>query len=78
MADALYGARTFRTFNVIDESNREVIGIEVAHSIPSLRVIWVMKQLIELHGKPATLRLDNGSELTSIALSTRQNGGRIA
>ena len=39
MADTLYGGRVFRTFNVIDEGNREVLGIEVATSIPSLRVI---------------------------------------
>ena len=32
MADTLYSGRTFRTFNVIDEGNREVLGIEVAHS----------------------------------------------
>ena len=69
MADALYGGRAFRTFNVIDEGNRQVLGIEVATSIPSLRVIRVMEQLIELHGKPAALRLDNGSELTSIAFT---------
>ena len=69
MADALYGGRAFRTFNVIDEGNREALGIEVAHSIPSLRVIRVMEQLIEMHGKPRALRLDNGSELTSIAFT---------
>lgn len=69
MADTLYSGRTFRTFNVIDEGNREVLGIEVAHSIPSLRVIRVMEQLIELYGKPAALRLDNGCELTSIAFT---------
>jgi putative transposase len=69
MADALYGRRAFRTLNVIDEGNREVLGIEVATSIPSLRVIRVMEQLIELHGKPKALRLDNGSELTSIAFT---------
>jgi putative transposase len=54
---------------VIDEGNREVLGIEVATSIPSLRVIRVMEQLIELYGKPRALRLDNGSELTSIAFT---------
>jgi len=69
MADTLYDGRLFRTFNVIDEGNREVLGIEVATSIPSLRVIRVMEQLIELHGKPQALRLDNGSELTSIAFT---------
>jgi putative transposase len=45
MADALYGARAFRTLNLIDEGNRQMLGIEVAHSIPSLRVIRVMEQL---------------------------------
>lgn len=60
MADALYGGRWFRTFNVIDEGNREALAIEVAQSIPSLRVIRVLEQLIEMHGKPKALRLDNG------------------
>jgi putative transposase len=69
MSDTLYGRRPFRTFNVIDESNREALGIEVATSIPSARVIRVMEQLIELYGKPAALRLDNGAELTSIAFT---------
>ena len=67
MADALYGGRAFRTFNVIDEGNREVLGIEVATSIPSLRVIRVMEQLIEIYGGPKALRMDNGSELTANA-----------
>ena len=69
MADTLYGRRQFRTFNVIDEGNREVLGIEIATSIPSLRVIRVMEQLIEVYGRPQALRLDNGSELTSIAFT---------
>jgi putative transposase len=69
MADALYGGRAFRTLNLIDEGNRQVLGIEVAHSIPSLRVIRVMEQLIEPHGKPRALRLDNGPELTAIAFT---------
>ncbi len=52
MSDVLYGRRWFRTFNVIDEANREALGIEVATSIPSARVIRVMEQLIEMYGKP--------------------------
>ena len=69
MSDVLYGRRWFRTFNVIDEANCEALGIEVATSIPSARVIRVMEQLIEMYGKPKALRLDNGSELTSIAFT---------
>ncbi len=56
MTDTLYSTRAFRTLNVIDEGNREALGIEVAHSIPALRVIRVMEQLIELYGKPLALQ----------------------
>jgi hypothetical protein len=69
MSDALYGGRAFRTLNFLDEGNRQALGIEVAHSIPSLRVIRVMEQLIEMHGKPKALRVDNGPELTAIAFT---------
>jgi putative transposase len=69
MADALYGGRWFRTLNGIDESNRQALGIEVATSIPSARVIRVLEQLIEMHGKPQVLRMDNGAELTASAFT---------
>ena len=35
MADSLYSGRWFRTLNVIDEGNRQALGIEVATLIPS-------------------------------------------
>jgi putative transposase len=69
MTDALYGGRWFRTFNVIDEGNRQALGIEVATSIPSARVIRVLEQLIEMHGKPSALRVDNGAEFTAYAFT---------
>lgn len=69
MSDSLYGGRAFRTLNLIDEGNRQVLGIEVAHSIPSLRVIRVMEQLIELYGKPLRTAPGNGPELTSVAFT---------
>jgi putative transposase len=53
MHDALYGGRPFRTFNVLDEANREGLAIEVGVSIPAARVIRVLEQLIELYGQPA-------------------------
>jgi putative transposase len=67
MHDTRYDSRRFRTLNVLDDGNRQALGIEVGTSIPSQRAIRVMEQLIELHGKPAALRLDNGTELTSHA-----------
>jgi putative transposase len=77
MADSLYGWRPFRTLNVIDEGNRQVLGIEVATSIPARRVIRVMEQLIEMYGKPDAIRLDNGSELTSTAFTEWCEAQRI-
>lgn len=65
MHDRLYGGRPFRTLNVIDEANREGLAIEVGTSIPASRVVRVLEQLVEMHGKPAAIRCDNGPELTS-------------
>jgi putative transposase len=62
MHDALYSGRKFRTFNVIDESNREALAIEVGTSIPSARVVRVLDRVIELYGEPQALRLDNDPE----------------
>ncbi len=69
MTDTLYDGRHFRTLNVIDEGNREGLAIEVGMSLPSLRVISVLDDLVALHGAPLALRVDNGPELTSIALT---------
>jgi putative transposase len=52
MADALRDGRWFRTLNVIDEGNRQELGIEVATSTPSPRLMIVLERLIEMHGKP--------------------------
>jgi putative transposase len=65
MHDALYCGRPFRTLNVLDEGNREALGIEVGHAIPAERVVRVLEQLIAIHGCPAAFRLDNGPEFTA-------------
>jgi putative transposase len=62
MSDALVNGRKIRTFNVIDAFNRECIGIEVGFSMPSSRVTRILDQWIEKHGKPASIRSDNGPE----------------
>jgi putative transposase len=53
MSDALYDGRRFRTFNVLDEGNREALAIEIGTSIPSARVIRVLDDLIQMYGRPA-------------------------
>lgn len=63
MHDTLYRGKPFRTLNVIDESNREHITIQIDFSLPAARVIRVLEQLEEIHGLPEAFRLDNGPEL---------------
>jgi putative transposase len=69
MQDALYDGRSFRTCNILDEGNREGLAIEVGRSLPSVRVVAVLEDLVALHGAPTALRMDNGPELTSIVLT---------
>ena len=65
MYDTLQYGRSFRTLNVIDESNREALAIEIDISLPSARVIRVLEQLEEICGLQEAIRLDNGSEYSS-------------
>jgi putative transposase len=65
MSDSLADGRSIRTFNVIDDYNREGLGIEVDLSLPSERVIRSLEQIIEWRGKPAAIRCDNGPEYVS-------------
>lgn len=46
MSDALYNGVRFRTFNVLDDFNREVLRIEIDTSLPSRRLVRVFEQLI--------------------------------
>lgn len=70
MHDSLKDGRSFRTFNVIDDYNREGLGIEVDLSLPALRVIRTLERIIEWRGKPQAIRCDNGPEYISNQLRT--------
>ena len=70
MHDSLSSGRPFRTFNVLDDYNREGLGIEVDFSLPSARITRVLDQIIEWRGEPVAIRSDNGSEMRSAEFQT--------
>lgn len=68
MHDQLEDGRCFRALNVIDDYNREGLGIEIDFSLPAVRVIRTLEQIIDWRGKPTAIRCDNGPEYISGAL----------
>ena len=79
MHDQLADGRSIRLFNVIDDYNREGLGIEVDFSLPTVRVIRTLDNIIEWRGKPMAIRCDNGPEFVSTHLIAwaEQRGIRI-
>ena len=65
MADRLGDGRAFRLLNVLDDFNREGLGIEVDFSLPAERVVRTLNQIIEWRGAPKAIRVDNGPEYIS-------------
>ncbi|WP_244669430.1 IS3 family transposase, partial [Xanthomonas phaseoli] len=70
MSDALACGRRFRTFNVVDDFNREVLHIEVDTSINSHRLVRVFEQIKHDHGLPQVVRSDNGPEFLGDAFTS--------
>jgi putative transposase len=69
MSDALWDSRRFRTFNVVDDFNREALGIEIDFNLPAPRVVRELERIAAVRGYPLKLRLDNGPEFIALALA---------
>jgi putative transposase len=59
----------FRTFNVIDDCNREGLVIAIDFNLPAARVVRELDQIAAQRGYPLKLRIDNGPEFIAIALA---------
>jgi len=70
MHDGLVDGRSLRLLNVIDDFNREGLGIEADFSLPAERVIRCLDRIIEWRGKPRSIGCDNGPEYISQALKS--------
>ncbi|MCB2170969.1 MAG: integrase core domain-containing protein, partial [Deltaproteobacteria bacterium] len=66
---ALYGGHRFRTFNVVDDFNREGLAIEIDISLQAPRILRVLERIAAWRGYPQKLRMDNGPEFVSAAMA---------
>jgi len=47
---------------VIDDFNREALGIEVDFSLAAEHAVRTLNQIVDWRGKPTSIRCDNGPE----------------
>ena len=68
--DQLSDGRSYRLLDIIDDFNREGLGIEVDFSLPAERVNRSLERNFEWRGKPRSVRCDNGPKYISGKLAT--------
>jgi putative transposase len=69
MSDSLFCGRRFRTFNVVDDYNREALAIEVDLNLRSARVVRALERIVAWRGYPVKMRMDNEPEFLSVTLA---------
>lgn len=57
--DALVCGRRFRTFNVVDDFNREALAIEIDLNIPAQLVVRVLDKIVANYGYPGWIMGQN-------------------
>ena len=63
--DRLATGRAFRAFTVIDDFSRECIALDLDFSFSGSRVAQIFDRIAMTRSLPATIKSDNGPELTS-------------
>ena len=53
----------------VDDFNREALALEVDLNLPSERVLRTLDRIAEWRGYPKQLRMDNGPEFISVAMT---------
>jgi putative transposase len=79
MLDMLSDGRRFRVLTAMDQFSRECLAIDVAISIPGVRVARVLDAIASQRGHPQVIVSDNGPEFTGRALDqwASRNGVRL-
>ena len=66
--DRCLNGTPLKVLTIMDEFTREGLAIEVATSLPSARVLAILKRLVTRHGTPQFIRSDHGPEFSALAI----------
>ena len=59
MSDRLWNGKSFRTLNILDDFNREGLAIDVDFSLPAVRVVRSLNQIVAWYGKPVMIEVEH-------------------
>ncbi len=65
VAERTHDGRPLKILTVVDEYSRECLAIVVARRLRSIDVLETLAELVVTHGRPASIRPDNGPEFTA-------------
>jgi putative transposase len=65
MSDQLYDGRRIRVLTLVDNHTRESLALYVGQRVRGLDVARVLERVVATHGRPASIRVDNGPEFLS-------------
>ncbi len=65
MSDQLYDGRRIRVLTLVDNHTRESLALHVGQRVRSMDMIRVLERVVEQHGLPESIRVDNGPEFIS-------------
>jgi putative transposase len=78
MYDTLENDKSVISLNIIDDFNREILNVTIDISLPAVKVVSQLEQLIDLRGKPEKIRVENAPEFIAEKLKKWCNKNEIA
>ena len=68
MSDQLYSGRSIRILTLVDTYSRECLTLRVGVNLKGDDVVAAFHEVIRQGGVPRSIRVDNGTEFTSVVL----------
>ncbi len=65
VSDQLYDGRRIRVLTLVDNHTRESLALHVGQRVRGMDVVRVLEQVVDDHGYPGSIRVDNGPEFIS-------------